>query len=220
MAVNLPDPGESPWGEELNAAILGIDTDLQATKTRLTGDETSFDARLDALEAAAVVTGVAVLPATWIGVPTDTHVMSASITPAWASNKKVTWATSDAAIATVDQTGLVTAVANGAANVTATSQQNGIVGTAVVTVAATVPVTGVAMVPDTSNLTVGGTLQMATTVTPDNATDKTVIYASDNGAFATVSATGLVTAVAAGQANITVTTTSGAFVDSSTITVT
>jgi uncharacterized protein YjdB len=220
MAVILPDPGESPWGEELNAAIRGIDTDLQATKTRLTGDETSFDARLDALEAASTVTAVAVVPGTWIGAPTNTHAMTVSITPAWASNKKVTWATSDPAIATVDQTGLVTAVALGAANITATSQQNGIVGIAVVTVAGTVPATGVTMAPDLGNLSVGGTLQMTTTVTPSNASDKTVTYTSDNLAVATVSLAGLVTAVAVGTAVITVTSTSGSFADTSTINVT
>ena len=44
MAVQLPTPGEEPWGEELNAAITGIDNDLQASKA-------SFDSRLDTVEA-------------------------------------------------------------------------------------------------------------------------------------------------------------------------
>jgi Carbohydrate esterase, sialic acid-specific acetylesterase len=32
MSVQLPTPGEEPWGEELNTAIISIDADLQATK--------------------------------------------------------------------------------------------------------------------------------------------------------------------------------------------
>ena len=57
--------------------------------------------------------------------------------------------------------------------------------------------------------TKGKTLQLSATVTPSNATDKSVIWQSSNTAVATVSSTGLVTAVANGTATITATTTDG-----------
>jgi len=218
MAVNLPDLGESPWGEELNAAITGLDNDLQATKTRLTGDETSFDARLDALEAVSQVTGVTVTPNAWVGAPNDTHSLVATVVPAWASNRTVVWATLDPAIATVDSIGTVTAKAIGTTNVTATST-SGPVGACVVTVSATVPVTGLSVNPPTVTLSPAGTVQLVPTVAPSNATDKTVTYVSDNLAVATVDTAGLVTAVGPGAATITATSTSGSFADTTAINV-
>ncbi|MBP3873277.1 MAG: Ig domain-containing protein [Lachnospiraceae bacterium] len=76
------------------------------------------------------------------------------------------------------------------------------------TIEPSVDVTGVSFNKNTSTLTVGGTETLTATVTPDNATDKTVIWSSDNTAVATVS-NGVVTAVAEGTANITVTATNG-----------
>jgi uncharacterized protein YjdB len=59
------------------------------------------------------------------------------------------------------------------------------------------------------SLNVDGTLQLQATVIPDNATVKTVTWSSDNSSVATVSSAGLVTAIAAGSATITVTTQDG-----------
>ena len=57
--------------------------------------------------------------------------------------------------------------------------------------------------------TVGDTVELTATVTPDNATDKTVTWKSDKEEIAKVDATGKVTAVAPGTATITVTTDDG-----------
>ena len=73
----------------------------------------------------------------------------------------------------------------------------------------TVNVTGVTLNPTSTSLTVGGTETLTATVAPDDATDKSVTWSSDNENVATVDANGLVTAVAPGTANITVTTTDG-----------
>ncbi|MDE6440960.1 MAG: Ig-like domain-containing protein, partial [Bacteroidales bacterium] len=73
-------------------------------------------------------------------------------------------------------------------------------------------VTGVTLDKTAAELTVGGeALQLTATVAPADATDKTVAWTSSNEAVATVSASGLVTAVAAGEADITVTTKDGGF---------
>ena len=72
----------------------------------------------------------------------------------------------------------------------------------------TVAVTGVTLNKTSATLTVGGTETLTPTVAPGDATDKSVSWSSDNTAVATV-ADGVVTAVAAGTANITVTTTDG-----------
>ena len=84
---------------------------------------------------------------------------------------------------------------------------------------AVVPVTGVKITPeDDQELEIGDTVQLTAVVQPSDATDKSVTWSSDNEA-ATVDETGLVTAVAAGTAMITVTTTDGGFTDSIAITV-
>jgi regulation of enolase protein 1 (concanavalin A-like superfamily) len=73
-------------------------------------------------------------------------------------------------------------------------------------VGANVPVTGVTVSPTSQSLAVGGTVQLVPTVTPANATNKSVAYSSNNTAVATVNSSGLVSAVSAGTAVITVTT--------------
>ena len=72
-----------------------------------------------------------------------------------------------------------------------------------------VNVTGVDLNKASTILAVGDTEALTATVSPANATDKTVSWASSNEAVATVSNTGVVTAVATGTANITATTTDG-----------
>jgi phi13 family phage major tail protein len=79
--------------------------------------------------------------------------------------------------------------------------------------------TGVTVNPVTAGLNVGGTLQLNSAVSPANATNKSVTYTSSDNAIATVNAFGLVTAVAAGTATITVTSVDGAFTDTCVVTV-
>ena len=79
------------------------------------------------------------------------------------------------------------------------------------TEASTVAVTGVTLAPTSATLTLGETetVTLIPTVLPAEATDKSVTWSSSNEAVATVT-DGIVTAVAAGTATITVTTTDGA----------
>jgi len=83
----------------------------------------------------------------------------------------------------------------------------------------TKPVTGVTLDRETLTLTAGGQETLTATVSPDNATDKSVTWESDNEGVATVNDSGLVTAVAEGYAKITVTTTDGGFTASCGVTV-
>lgn len=70
-------------------------------------------------------------------------------------------------------------------------------------------VTGVSTSPASAGIVVGGTQQLTATVSPANATNKTVTWSSGNSSIATVNSTGLVTGVAAGNAIITATTQDG-----------
>ena len=85
--------------------------------------------------------------------------------------------------------------------------------------ATTVAVTGVTLDVTELALEVPATATLTATVAPEEATDKTVVWASDNEAVATV-AEGVVTAVAEGTATITVTTVDGGFTATCIVTVT
>ena len=81
------------------------------------------------------------------------------------------------------------------------------------------PVTGVT-VTETASIIVGSTFQLTATVLPAGAGNKSVTWKSLNTAVATVSNTGLVTAITVGKANIVVTTNDGSFTDTCKVTTT
>lgn len=72
------------------------------------------------------------------------------------------------------------------------------------------PVTGVTVAPTSVTIKQGATATLTATVSPANADDPSITWSSDNTSVATV-VNGVVTAVAAGTANITVTTVDGEF---------
>ena len=148
-----------------------------------------------------------------------TDTLTATITPNNASNKSVTWNSSNPSVATVEN-GVVTAVSAGTATITVTTVDQSKTATCEVTVtAATVSVTGVTLNKTSTSLYVGDTETLTATVAPDNATNKNVTWSSDDTSVATVDASGLVTAVSAGTATITVTTEDGAKTATCTVTV-
>jgi len=121
------------------------------------------------------------------------------------TDRVVTWASNNTAVATVSTGGLVTAVGPGTATITATSETKS--GTSTITVSL-VPVSTVVVQPLQDTLNIGGTAQL-TAVTLDSIggvlTGRTVTWGSSDPTTATVSATGLVTAIKAGGATITAT---------------
>jgi uncharacterized protein YjdB len=153
----------------------------------------------------------------------QSETLTATITPSNATDKSLTWESSDTNIATVDTNGVVTAVAQGSTTITATAADgSGEKATCSVTVkeAANVPVTSVSLDKTTLELTEGETAQLTATVLPDNATNKAVTWSTSNASIATVDANGLVTAVSAGTATITVTTEDGSKTATCEVTVT
>ena len=130
-----------------------------------------------------------------------------SATPKTASgipvpNRSVTWSSSDPAIATVSGSGMVTAVSLGEAGISA--RVDGVSESVPVNVSPK-PVAQVVLEPATVTIQAGQTRQLTVTVkAADGQTleDRTVDFESDDPAIATVSSTGLVTAISAGQTTI------------------
>lgn len=149
-----------------------------------------------------------------------TSTLTATVNPDNASNKNVTWSSSNTNVASVSG-GVVTAIGAGSATITVTTVDGSKTATCSVTVTdSTVHVTGVTLSPTSLNLTIGGTSSLTTTVSPNNATNKNVNWSSSNENIATVSDSGTVTAVAAGNAVITVTTIDGEHTATCSVTVT
>lgn len=111
----------------------------------------------------------------------------------------VTFTSDKPEVATVDAKGLITAVAEGTAHITA--QVGKLTRQCIVTVSKQAP--AVKLVVETTALSIkkGDNAQIKYTVTP---TDTPVTFTSDKTDIATVDAQGLVTAVAAGSATVTV----------------
>lgn len=83
----------------------------------------------------------------------------------------------------------------------------------------TVNVTGVTISPSTLNLDIDETSQLTRTIEPINATDRTGVWSSNDTDVATVSSSGLVTAISDGTCTITFTTNDGSFTDTTSVTV-
>ena len=128
----------------------------------------------------------------------DSETLVATVKPDNATDKTVTWTSSDEAIATVDETGKVAAVKEGTATITAKAGEK----TAECKVTVYVAVTSVELDKPSASLKVGETVTLAATVKPDDATDKTVSWSTSDASVATVS-NGVVTAKKVGTATIT-----------------
>ena len=142
--------------------------------------------------------------------------LTATVEPEKATNKNVTWESSNTSVATVEN-GVVTAVGAGSTTIKATV--DGKSAECSVTVnAATVPVTGVSLNKNTLELYTGKRETLIATVEPSDATNPAVNWSSDKPEVATVEG-GTVTAKAAGTATITATTVDGGFTAICTVTV-
>ena len=163
------------------------------------------------------VTGVKINTTAKTMVPGKTFQLAAWPQPSNAANKAVTWTSSNTGVATVSSTGLVKAVKGGTANITVKTADGGYTATCKITV--NIPVTGVRINTTAKTMTPGKTFQLAAWPQPSNAANKKVTWWSSNTAVATVSSTGLVKAVKAGTAVITVKTIDGGYRQTCKITV-
>jgi len=175
-----------------------------------------FNPPLSAVASDIPVTGVTVSPVDLIVGLGNTSRLTATVSPANATNRNVTWNSSTSTIASVDSTGLVTAHASGTARITAITVDDGFVAHSDIVVV--IPVTSVRISQSSPiSIDIGNTFQLTAAVLPTNAYNKNVSWSSSNTAVATVDSTGLVMARSVGSASITVTTHEGNFDHSITV---
>ena len=129
----------------------------------------------------------------------ETLQLTATIYPDSATNKTVTWKSSDKTVATVDESGLVTAVGNGTANITATTEDGNFKATCQVTV----EIPELTLSLDKSELTLTQTEEQQKLTATVSDTEEKVTWLSSDPFVATVTRDGTITAIANGTATIT-----------------
>lgn len=135
--------------------------------------------------------------------PKGTARLTATVSPSDATNKTVSWSSSNTSVATVNDSGLVKAIKNGTATITAKTA-NGLTAQCVVTVST--PVSSFSVSPAKSKtINIDGKFTFKAKIYPSTADDKTLLYFSSNEDVAVVDDNGTVTGVSAGKAVITVT---------------
>ncbi len=135
-------------------------------------------------------------------------ILGATVLPADADDRSVSWSANPASVITVEQdgySGIVTAVGPGEGVVTVKTNDGGLEASCIVTVeAAVVYVESVTLDNTQLELFEGEEADLTATVLPEDATDKTLEWITSNPDVATVDADGHVTAASAGSATVTV----------------
>lgn len=145
----------------------------------------------------------------------ESESLIATVIPDNATNKKVTWKSSDTSVATVNASGKVTAQATGTVVVVVITEDGAEVATCTVTcgdgaVEPEIPVTDVVLNKSTLSLIEGQSESLQVIITPDDATNKKVAWVSNDESVAMVDVNGKVTALKAGSTTIVVVTEDGA----------
>ncbi len=143
-ALTEDDYVPASWAA-LSAALSGARQILDnagASQTEIDGAAASLRIALDGLQVKVPATGVTLSDtALTLHAGGASKTLAATVTPESATNKTVTWLSSDEAVATVDENGTVTAIYPGEATITVTTADSGFTATCTVTVTAKYAVT-------------------------------------------------------------------------------
>ncbi|MCR5100673.1 MAG: Ig-like domain-containing protein [Butyrivibrio sp.] len=190
----------APYGSGIgNTVLAGTESDDETGTASVTGIE---------------FTDIAVT----IGVG-QKYQLQVNIYPEDATDKSLTWKSTNSSVVAVSQSGVVTGKKKGAATIDAVSNDGGLSASVRVTVTDSVKVTGVKLNKTSKVLKAGKSFKLKANVKPSDATNKAVTWKSSNKKIAKVDKKGKVTAVKKGKAVITVKTKDGKYTAKCKITV-
>jgi len=210
-----------------NSSIAGVDQNGRVTAGNQSGSTTITATTADGRLSASCVVTVTVpvssvtLNRTSLALNSGTsETLVATINPSNATNRTLQWTSSNSSIAGVDPNGRVTAGnQSGSTTITATTTDGRLSASCVVTV--TVLVSSVTLNRTSLALTSGTSTTLVATISPSNATNRTLQWTSSNTSIASVDQNGTVTAKnQAGSTTITARTADGRLSASCTVTVT
>ena len=139
----------------------------------------------------------------------ETAQLLASITPSDATDKTLNWTSSNSAVASVDDNGFVSSVAPGTATIRATTTDGSNLSASCVVTVREQLVTSISLTETSKVMQIGETAQLSAVVAPENASNKTLSWSTEDSSIATVSDDGIVTAIGEGTTYVTVSTTDG-----------
>ncbi|MCE5204480.1 MAG: Ig-like domain-containing protein [Porphyromonadaceae bacterium] len=140
----------------------------------------------------------------------DINKLHVTINPEKATNKKVTWKSSNASVVFVDQHGEMVANKAGNATITVTTEEGNKTATCDVTVELkTIPVTGISLNKPSLTMVEGDSEILTASIEPSNSTNKSIVWGSSNNEIASVDYTGKVSAHEMGTATLTATSEDG-----------
>lgn len=138
----------------------------------------------------------------------DKKTLTATVKPSSLSDATITWSSSNSSIVSVVN-GVVEAKGLGTATITAKTK-SGVTAKCTITVKdKTIEVSSIKLNSNGISLNEGNTYQLVATVLPENATNKTLTWSTNNPSVATVSSSGKITAVSIGKATITAKSSNG-----------
>ena len=137
--------------------------------------------------------------------------LKAIINPKNATNKKVTWFSSDESVAVVGEDGIVTAVKVGSVEIIVTSCNNKTTKCNIFVVEKEIPVVGIELYPLYYEMPVGTTKELTIAIEPSNATNKNVNWSIDGPEEIVSIDNGVVKALKAGKVNVRVETEDGKY---------
>jgi len=135
--------------------------------------------------------------------PNEQKQIIATVEPEDATNKSITWSSSDNNVASVDNNGLVTAIKAGLVTITARTNNEKTSSANIIVDENPDEPTGVSLSSTLVNIYTGEQQQITAKIDPDSATDKTVTWSSSDNNVASVNDSGLITGINSGTATIT-----------------
>ena len=171
--ATCPKDNYCPAGSAAPIACSTVETGFET-------DSSGATSSVDCHAAIVLVDGITISGGlTSIGTGATTT-WTANITPSDAANKSVAWSSSNQAVATVNSGGVVTGVAVGTATITATANDgSGVAATRNITVS--VLVSSVSISGGTTNIFIGSSTTWNASVSPNNATNKNLVWSVYSG---------------------------------------
>ena len=202
------------------ALIKGIEvgsSDIEITVKDYDGNVKTDSVKVNVINSnqPVLVSSIALSPTSVTLNPNGTYKFNVTVSPSNATNKGVTWSSSNTNVVSVDQNGNIKALKEGTAKIRVTAKDgSGKYAEASVTVESSKPtnilVTGVSLNASTVKMYVGQSYQLIHTIKPSNATNKGVTWSSSNTNVVSVS-NGKIVGKSSGKARITVTTNDGRY---------
>ena len=193
-----------------NKRIVSVNSDGLVTANRpgkaeiiATAGGESASCPVEVLAKVIPVTAVNISKSSAVLVEGNYLFLYAYVSPSNATDKTVTWTSSDTSVATVAQNGRVMALAPG--DVVITAQSGDVSATCSIRVRPSyIPVETITLNKTSIELTETFFERLSATITPDDATDQTMTWSSSNPEVASVDQNGIVRALKEGSATITV----------------